>query len=68
MLGPRTSAMLHFTNMATERRALTLSEIERIRPIANSHDLAEYFATMLDSFERVCAHPLADGTIEVHDA
>lgn len=67
VLGPRTSAMLHLTNMAIERRALTRKEIDRIRPIADSKDLAEYFATMLDSFERVAAHPNADGTIEVID-
>ena len=67
VLGPRTSAMLHFTNKPTERRALTLTEIEGIRPIADSQDLAEYFATMLDSLEHVCAHPGADGTLEVVD-
>lgn len=65
VLGPRTSAMLHFTDKATERRALTRTEIDRIRPIAESRDLAEYFATMLDSLDRVCAHPSADGTVEV---
>jgi hypothetical protein len=67
VLGPRTSALLHFTNMATARRALTRTEIDRIRPIADSRDLAEYFTTMLDSFDRVCAHPSPDGTIEVVD-
>jgi hypothetical protein len=67
VLGPRTSAMLHFTDMATQRRTLAVTEIERIRSIADSRDLADYFATMLDSFARVCAHPWADGTLEVVD-
>jgi hypothetical protein len=67
VIGLRTSAALHFTDKATERRPLSLSEIDRIRPIADSTDLAQYFATMLDSFEHVCAHPQADGTIEVVD-
>jgi hypothetical protein len=68
VLGPRTSAMLHFTNMATQRRSLARAEVERIRSIADSRDLAEYFATMLDSLERVCRHPDHDGTVEVIDA
>jgi len=42
--------------------------IENIRPIAGSADLAEYFSTMLDSLDEVCAHPTADGTLEVVDA
>ena len=67
VLGPRTSQLLHFTDMATKRRSLTVSEIESIRPMSSSQDLAEYFSTMLDSFARVCAHPNADGTIEVID-
>jgi len=67
VLGPRTSQLLHFAGKVTGRRALTRNEIESIRPIAGSADLAEYFATMLDSFERVCAHPAADGTLEVVD-
>jgi len=67
VLGPRTSALVHFTNMATGRRALTRNEIDRIRPIADSPDLADYFSTMIDSLIRVCEHPNADGTIEVLD-
>ena len=67
VLGARTSSLLHFTDMATERRSLTRKEIENIRPISDSKDLAEYFATMLDSLDRVCRHPTADGTIEVVD-
>ena len=68
VLGPRTSAMIHFTTMATERRPMSRAAVERIRPIADSKDLAEYFSTMLDSLERVCAHPRPDGTLEVVDA
>src|SRR5262245_56302868 len=67
VLGPRTSALVHFTNMAAQRRGLNWNEINRIRPIADSKDLAEYFATMLDSLDRVCAHPHDDGTLEVVD-
>ena len=68
VLGPRTAAVLHFTDTPTSRRALTRNEIERIRPIADSPDLADYFRTMLDSFARVAEHPLDDGTLEVVDA
>jgi hypothetical protein len=67
VLGPRTSAMVHFSHTPSQTRALSPREIDRIRPIADSADLAEYFATMLASLERVCAHPAADGTIEVID-
>ena len=67
VLGPRTSALLHFTTQPTQRRPLTENEVEKIRPIAGSHDLAEYFATMLDSMARVCAHPMPDGMVEIVD-
>jgi len=67
VIGPRTSALVHFTDMATSRRQLTMTEIDRIRPIADSADLAEYFSTMLDSLARVSANPNDDGTIEVID-
>lgn len=67
VLGVRTSSLLHFTDMPTERRSLSHIEIDRIRPIGDSKDLAEYFAVMLDSLERVCSHPTEDGTIEVID-
>jgi hypothetical protein len=67
VLGPRTSALLHFTNKATERRPMARTEIERVRPIADSQDLADYFRVMLDSFIRVCEHPNSDGTIEIVD-
>jgi hypothetical protein len=55
------------TNVVTARRPLSAGEVDRIRPIAGSNDLAEYFATMLDSMERVCAHPQEDGMIEIID-
>lgn len=67
VLGARTSSLLHFTDMPTERRPLARTEIDRIRPIGDSKDLAEYFAVMLDSLERVCANPTEDGTIELID-
>ena len=67
VLGPRTSQMLHFAPKVATRRPMTRLEVENIRPIAGSADLAEYFATMLDSLDRVCAHPTADGTLEVVD-
>lgn len=67
VIGPRTSALVHFTDLATSRRQLSMTEIERIRPIADSNDLAEYFSTMLDSLARVSAHPADDGTVEVLD-
>jgi hypothetical protein len=67
VIGPRTSAIVHMTSMANTRRALSRREIENIRPIADSKDLAEYFAVMLDSLGRVCSKPHPDGTIEVID-
>jgi hypothetical protein len=67
VIGPRTSAIVHMTSMANTRRPLSRREIENIRPIADSKDLAEYFAVMLDSLDRVCKNPHADGTIEVID-
>ncbi|HTL38290.1 MAG TPA: hypothetical protein VL326_34405 [Kofleriaceae bacterium] len=67
VIGPRTSAIVHMTSMANTRRPLSRREIENIRPIADSKDLAEYFAVMLDSLERVSGKPQADGTIEVID-
>lgn len=68
VLGPRTSAMLHFSDKPTERRPMTRNELERIRPVADSPDLADYFRTMLDSFAHVSEHPQDDGTLEVVDA
>lgn len=67
VLGPRTSALLHFSSHPTQRRPLTENEIEKIRPRAGSEDLAEYFSTMLDSMARVCARPAADGMLEIVD-
>ena len=67
VIGPRTSAIVHMTSMANTRRPLSRREIESIRPIADSKDLAEYFAVMLDSFARVAGKPHADGMIEVID-
>ena len=67
VLGPRTSAMLHFAPRVAARRPLSRNEAEAIRAIGNAADLAEYFATMLDSLDHVCAHPASDGTIEIVD-
>lgn len=66
VLGPRTSNILHGMEPKL-RRKLTMTEIERIRPIGTSTDLADYFATMLDSLARVCSRPRPDGTIEIVD-
>jgi len=67
VLGPRTSSLLHLVSQPMKRRTMSEAEIEKIRPIAGSSDLAEYFATMLDSLARVCAHPQHDGMVEVID-
>jgi hypothetical protein len=67
VIGPRTSAIVHMTSMANTRRPLSRREIENIRPIADSKDLAEYFAVLLDSLDRVCGKASADGTVEVVD-
>src|SRR5690349_19535417 len=40
VIGPRTSAIVHMTRMANTRRPMTRREIEQIRPIADSKDLA----------------------------
>lgn len=67
VIGPRTSSIVYMTSKTNVRRPLTRREIENIRPIADSKDLADYFAVVLDSFERVCSKPSPDGTIEVVD-
>jgi hypothetical protein len=67
VIGPRTSAIVHMTSMANTRRPMSRREIENIRPIADSKDLADYFAVMLDSLDRVCSKPHPDGTLEVID-
>jgi hypothetical protein len=67
VIGPRTSAIIHMTSMANTRRPMSRREIENIRPIADSKDLADYFSVMLDSLNRVCSKPHADGTLEVVD-
>lgn len=67
VIGPRTSAIVHMTSMANTRRPLSRREIENIRPIAESKDLADYFAVMLDSLDRVAGRPDADGMIDVID-
>ncbi len=67
VIGPRTASLVHLTDAVKGHRQLTLTEIDRIRPIANSPDLADYFCTMLDSLARVSSHPNDDDTIEVVD-
>jgi hypothetical protein len=67
VIGPRTAAVLYWGATAKTRRRLTRSELEGIRPIGDSKDLADYFATMLDSLEHVCRHPDSGGTIEIVD-
>lgn len=66
VLGPRTSAMLHGAKPLA-RRPLSPVEAERIRPFGGAENLADYFATMLDSMARVCSRPRSDGTIEAID-
>ncbi len=67
VVGPRTAALLHLAPPPKDARPLTPSEIEAIRPVAGSFDLAEYFATMIDSMARVCTHPDDDGMLELVD-
>ncbi|HEY5935171.1 MAG TPA: hypothetical protein VIU61_11065 [Kofleriaceae bacterium] len=67
VIGPRTAQVLYWGVTPKTRRPLTRNEIENIRPVGDSSDLAEYFATMLDSLDRVCGHPASDGTIEIID-
>ncbi len=67
VIGPRTSAIVHMTSMANTRRPMSRREIESIRPIADSKDLADYFAVMLDSLDQVASSPHPDGTVEVLD-
>ena len=67
VIGPRTSAIVYLTDFANTRRQLSFAEIDRIRPMADSEDLAEYFSTMTESLARVCAHPNDDGHVEVID-
>ena len=67
VIGPRTAQVLYWGVTPKSRRPLTRNEIENIRPVGDATDLGEYFATMLDSLERVCGHPAGDGTIEIID-
>ena len=67
VIGLRTAQVLFWGVTPTAPRPLTRSEVENVRPIGESKDLAEYFATMLDSLDHVCQHPAADGTIEIID-
>lgn len=67
VLGTRTASILHLGITPKHSRPLTRIEVANIRHPGDAEELTEYFATMLDSFARVCSHPNQDGTIEVID-
>lgn len=67
VLGPITARVLYPTLEIAAPRALTSVELAQVAPIGAAKMLDEYFASMLDSMLDVCAHPSADGTIEVLD-
>jgi hypothetical protein len=67
VLGPKTASILHGGRLPKTSRPLTRIEVSNIRHPGGAEELTEYFATMLDSFARVCAHPNQDGTIEFVD-
>lgn len=67
VVGPRTAAILHGGFTPKGSRPLTRVEIENIRHPGSAEQLTDYFATMLDSFTRVAAHPDPDGMIEIVD-
>jgi hypothetical protein len=67
VIGPRTASLVYLTDMANTRRQLTRTEIDRIRPIADSRDLAEYFSIVVESLAHVSAHPNDRGMVEVID-
>lgn len=66
-MGPATAAVLYMGARVTEPRPLSPHELADIAPVGEARNLAEYFASMLDSMLHVCAHPAADGTIAVVD-
>lgn len=67
VLGTSTAAVLYPTTKLEAPRPLTRTELNQIAPIGDESTLDQYFASMLDSMLHVCAHPAADGTIEVYD-
>ncbi|MEO8552202.1 MAG: hypothetical protein ABI678_19635 [Kofleriaceae bacterium] len=64
-LGERTANVLYHEKAAA--RPLTAYELSQLTPVGDSKDLAEYFASLLDSLDNVCAKPASDGTIEIVD-
>jgi hypothetical protein len=67
VLGPATAAILYMGARLESPRPLTNAEIAQISPLGDARNLAEYFASMLDSMSHVCQHAADDGTIEVID-
>lgn len=67
VLGPITASVLYPAAKLERARPLTRVELAHVAPIGDEQTLDQYFASMLDSMADVCAHPAADGTIEVLD-
>lgn len=63
----RTAAVLYPRVHLEGSRPLTHVEMRQIAPFGDAQDLAEYFASILDSIEHVCASPKSRGQIEVID-
>src|SRR5688572_21249173 len=65
-IGEQTAAVL-YPRSPVSARLLTETELSEVAPVGYSKDLGDYFSSMLDSIANVCAHPAADGTVEVLD-
>ena len=65
VLGPLTAQVLYPNAKLAAARPLTKAELSHVAPIGEAKTLAEYFASMTDSFLDVCGSPHPDGAIEV---
>lgn len=66
-ISPSTAAVLYVGTKIDQPRPLTAHERNQIAPPGSTSDLAEYFRSMCESMLDVCAHPLADGHVEILD-
>ena len=66
-IAPATAAVLYMGARLSEPRPLTPVERSQVAPAREGSDLADYFASLLDSIYEVCGHPFDDGCVEVID-
>lgn len=66
-ISPATASVIYLGAKLEGTRPLTPLERNQIAPPGTAKDLAEYFASMLESMARVCERPQDDGCVEVVD-